>query len=203
LRQGLDSLARFLKDEGLPALTGVIVNETTHAPSDGYFDLFGRPEDDFAWWITEVEKSKQFDWSSYLPLSSRPVPPATPSAVDLNAPPERFETIIYRVIRDTLLSRRIKEAHNYECQICGATIELSDGSRYIEAHHIKPLGNPHNGPDIETNIICLCPNHHVQLDYGAIALDKAAIRTTHQHYIGDEFLAYHNATIFKAASNQR
>jgi putative restriction endonuclease len=37
--------------------------------------------------------------------------------------------------------------------------------------HIRPLGAPHNGPDVKENIIiCLCPNHHVLFDSGAITL---------------------------------
>jgi hypothetical protein len=201
-RQGLDTLAVFLKEERLPALTGIIVNEGSLVPSRGYFELFGKTED-FDWWSSEVEKSKRFDWNDYIPLSSQPVPPTTPTALDFADPPGRSETTIYRVLRDTVLSRRLKKAHNYECQICGLSIMLGDGSLYIEAHHIKPLGKPHNGPDIEGNIICLCPNHHVQLDYGAIALDKALIRTIPRHAIGDEFLSYHNANIFKPASDER
>jgi hypothetical protein len=37
-RQPMDSLAGILKEEWLPALTVVIVNETTPVPGDGYFD---------------------------------------------------------------------------------------------------------------------------------------------------------------------
>ena len=33
--------------------------------------------------------------------------------------------------------------------------------------HIKDLGRPHNGPDTEENVLCLCPNHHALFDrYG-------------------------------------
>jgi len=37
---------------------------------------------------------------------------------------------------------------------------------YAEAAHIRPLGDPHNGPDTPDNILCLCPNHHVLFDHG-------------------------------------
>jgi len=66
-------------------------------------------------------------------------------------------------------SRRVKEIYDYTCQVCGTRLETPAGP-YAEGAHIKPLGTPHNGPDIEANILCLCPNHHVLFDDGAIAL---------------------------------
>ncbi|WP_136657105.1 HNH endonuclease [Nitratireductor sp. XY-223] len=122
---------------------------------------------------------------------------ATPSAVDLttsdnNLETERVETSVYRILRDTPLARKLKLVHQNKCQICGETIRLSDGREYSEAHHIMPLGNPHNGPDISTNIIILCPNHHVILDYGAMTLDPKKIVSTLGHRIGEPYIQYHN-----------
>ncbi len=34
--------------------------------------------------------------------------------------------------------------------------------------HIRPLRRPHDGPDDESNILCLCPNHHVEIDKGGL-----------------------------------
>jgi hypothetical protein len=123
----------------------------------------------------------------------------TPQAKDFNAPSEtsRIATTIYRVLRDTQLARRVKMLHNYECQICGETIKLSSGEKYAEAHHIKPLGTPHNGPDIAENIICVCPNHHVKLDYGVMKLELSEIKVTSQHSIGTEYIDYHNQSVFE------
>ncbi|WP_107440879.1 HNH endonuclease [Streptomyces fodineus] len=36
---------------------------------------------------------------------------------------------------------------------------------------MRPLGKPHKGPDVEPNVLCLCPNCHVRLDIGAIVID--------------------------------
>lgn len=116
---------------------------------------------------------------------------------DLGEPePSRIKTTTYRILRDTLLAQKIKALHDYECQICGLTLELKDGQRYAEAHHIKPLGSPHNGPDIAENIICVCPNHHAQLDYAAIKLNSSTLRVLEEHPLGDEFIGYHNEIIF-------
>ena len=38
-----------------------------------------------------------------------------------------------------------------------------------------PLGKPHQGPDVEENCLCLCPNHHVQFDSGAISINPDSL----------------------------
>jgi|CXWL01.1.fsa_nt_gi predicted restriction endonuclease len=122
----------------------------------------------------------------------------TPVASDIGeiGPATRIETATYRILRDTAIARRVKVLHNYCCQICGDRIQLSDDKYYTEAHHIKPLGKPHNGPDIQENIICVCPNHHVQLDYGAIAINLTNIAKIVEHNLGEEYINYHNTIIF-------
>lgn len=123
--------------------------------------------------------------------------PVTPKACDVaDVKPERAATTTYRILRDTVLARRVKALHNCECQICGQTITLADGSRYAEAHHVMPLGTPHDGLDIIGNIVCLCPNHHAACDYGAIKLSLSALRTVEGHEIQSKFIQYHNQKIY-------
>ncbi len=116
----------------------------------------------------------------------------TPVASDIGEPEPtlREECNTYRILRDTNLARQVKAVQEYKCQICGVTLLLGDRTPYAEAHHIKPLGSPHNGPDIRTNIICVCPNHHVLLDYGAIRLEP-----TKFPQIAKEYIDYHNSLI--------
>ena len=122
-----------------------------------------------------------------------PPPPSTPAASDLqDGPADRVKSTTYRILRDTDLARRVKAMHNGCCQICGATIKLRDGTNYAEAHHIQPLGQPHNGPDMISNIICVCPNHHAELDYQVIPLDLAALKKVQGHSIAPRFVDYHN-----------
>jgi hypothetical protein len=121
--------------------------------------------------------------------------PQTPIAVDITEPPARQEQIVYRILRDTALARRVKALHKNECQICGHTIVLSNGSRYSEAHHIHPLGTPHNGLDVMGNIICVCPNHHAELDYGARLLSRGELRAASGHSINDDYIRHHNQVI--------
>ncbi|MFA6473001.1 MAG: HNH endonuclease [Candidatus Latescibacterota bacterium] len=139
-----------------------------------------------------------FRLSSSHPASaqrSQPVPEKlTPRAIDFedSSQPERVRQEVYRILRDTALARTIKKSHKYQCQICGQTLKLSDGTPYAEAHHIVPLGKSHNGPDVSSNILCVCPNDHVLLDYGAIKLDEIRLEG-----IGKEFIDYHNENIYR------
>lgn len=117
----------------------------------------------------------------------------TPRASDIGdlSQPERVRQETYRILRDTALARIVKESHQYLCQICGQVLRLGGGALYAEAHHIIPLGTPHNGPDVRSNILCVCPNDHVLLDYGAIKLDENRLDE-----IGKEFISYHNENIY-------
>ncbi|MFA5903597.1 MAG: winged helix-turn-helix domain-containing protein [Desulfobacula sp.] len=140
--------------------------------------------------ITSAEKiSSKFEFLNPSPLK-------TSIAIDIE-PPERIETTIYRILRDTPLARQLKELHSNICQICGVTIKISDSKNYSEAHHIKPLGGGHKGIDTKENIIVLCPSHHVQCDYGAIDLSLKKIHSIPGHRISLEFIEYHNTKIFK------
>ncbi|MDF3127213.1 HNH endonuclease [Rheinheimera sp. 1928-s] len=126
----------------------------------------------------------------------------TPEASDIedggNETPRRETQETYRILRDTRLARQIKLLHKNKCQICGKSIALSSGESYSEAHHIKPLGKTHNGPDVAGNIIVLCPNHHVMLDYGVINLEIKKVTTHENHKIQSEYIEYHNSNIWQS-----
>lgn len=126
--------------------------------------------------------------------------------VDEAEPPPAIATVVYRKIRDTLLSASLKQKYEHYCQICEERISLGNKNFYSEGHHLKPLGNPHNGPDIVTNLIVLCPNHHVEFDHVAIAVNPETLLIEHMdednefvgfplrlqlHVIGQNFLTYH------------
>lgn len=77
----------------------------------------------------------------------------------------------FRLVRDSKIVIELKELYNYKCQICGLQIKINANSYYIEVHHLKPLGFPHNGPDEKSNLIVLCPNHHICFDYATMAIN--------------------------------
>ena len=104
--------------------------------------------------------------ANYIEIIEQSEPEFSPEK-DEYPPPDKVTTTITRVIRDTVLSNRVKEERNYQCQVCGIRLIIK-GKGYAETHHVKPLG--HGGPDVKTNMLVLCPNHHVLFDYGEIAI---------------------------------
>lgn len=89
-------------------------------------------------------------------------------------PAGRAEAVIQRLIRSTREANTAKRLNDYRCQVCGLRLETPTGP-YAEAAHIRALGRPHDGPDVLSNILCLCPNHHVLFDTGAIVVDEDGI----------------------------
>ena len=79
------------------------------------------------------------------------------------------KSTIVRRVRDTQLSRQVKELYDHCCQVCGLRIE-TPGGPYSEGAHIKPIGTPHLGDDRPENLLCLCPNHHVMFDRGGFGI---------------------------------
>ena len=137
-----------------------------------------------------------------LPIEKEPL--LTPMAIDLGEPSltQRHAVQTYRILRDTALARWLKHMYEYECQLCGMTIELINGGRYAEVHHIQPLGAPHNGPDILENMLVLCPNHHAMCDLGAIRLSIKELRVSKNHPISLQRLEYHNVKILEETAQQ-
>lgn len=117
-------------------------------------------------------------------------------ASDVAEPSLQYSTqTVLRIIRDSSLAHDLKRLYQYRCQICEQSIKLNKNEFYAEGHHIKPLGNPHHGPDISGNIIVLCPNHHAELDFGARELYKNSFRVL-KHAVSQQYLDYHNQEIY-------
>jgi putative restriction endonuclease len=109
-----------------------------------------------------------------------------------------------RQVRDTAMANVVKALHNHTCQVCGQCLVLPGGAAYAEGAHIRPLGTPHNGPDVKENVLCLCPNDHVRFDHGAIYLtnklvvidgnagvEVAPLRPAKGHQIDIQHVAFH------------
>ncbi|GAA4103379.1 MULTISPECIES: YDG/SRA domain-containing protein [unclassified Streptomyces] len=120
--------------------------------------------------------------------------------------PPRATATVERIIRDTAVVRRVKSWYNYTCQICQLALRVNgSGSQYAEGAHIQSLG-ANDGPDVDGNVLCLCPNCHVRLDRGALYLsddfeviDRYAegigpriyLRTVGEHRIQRRFIRAH------------
>ena len=75
--------------------------------------------------------------------------------------------------RDRKKAAALKRHYNNTCQFCGLQLDVGETHYYSEAAHIKGLGEPHNGPDKVSNMLVLCPNHHLQFDRGVLRLERA------------------------------
>lgn len=120
--------------------------------------------------------------------------------------PERRAGLVSRLVRDTAVTRHVKRLHAYRCQVCGQAVETPAGP-YAEAAHVRPLGRPHDGPDVPENVLCLCPNHHVAFDRWAFALtdmldligsEASRLRTVRGHAVARVHVAYHRG-LYEAA----
>lgn len=114
--------------------------------------------------------------------------------------PIRAPASYERIIRDTKIAVEVKLMYRNMCQFCGIRLSVSPDSYYAEGAHIKPLGKPYDGPDAKSNLLCLCPNHHVQFDRYRISIDpdsldlvgmSGKLRVAPDHHIEKDYLWYH------------
>ncbi|MFK4222936.1 HNH endonuclease [Streptomyces sp. NPDC019890] len=102
----------------------------------------------------------------------------------------------------------MKRWYQHTCQICRLPLVVgAGGASYAEGAHIQALGKPTNGPDVDGNVLCLCPNCHVRLDRGAIyftddleivdryaegpTLPVVRLATVEEHRIQQRFIRAH------------
>ncbi|MBC8488082.1 MAG: HNH endonuclease [Bacteroidetes bacterium] len=81
--------------------------------------------------------------------------------------PEKVESVVSETIRrDSSMIKSLKEFHQYKCQFPGCNVKIpkKSGGFYIEVAHIKPVKN--GGQSVIGNLLVLCPNHHMMIDYG-------------------------------------
>lgn len=81
---------------------------------------------------------------------------------------------LYKVIReqntrDPKFRRKVLDAYNRQCAICGYDISIA-GNPSVEAAHI--LWHAYKGPNKVHNGISLCPTHHNAFDRGGITIQN-------------------------------
>ena len=195
---------RYVADLNLPVDSGIRIDDVTShrkkklAGSIGQNSHIGlRPEE------SESAERALREQAKLLQIREFELAPS-----DIAAPPDRIEARVLRIIRDTVAAKSLKAIYDYKCQVCGLRIEPAPRKYYVEAHHVRPLGGDHHGPDTHGNMLVLCPNHHAMFDFGIprfIDADHIMIReTTHdmtcKHTLTDDVIAYHNEHIHRAAA---
>lgn len=86
-----------------------------------------------------------------------------------NEQPSRTDYSGSFIIRDDRVRQIVVKRANGRCEHCGELgFRKTDGSYYVEAHHIISLSK--QGPDTLDNVIALCPNHHREAHFGEFRL---------------------------------
>jgi hypothetical protein len=79
--------------------------------------------------------------------------------------PSRVNTSGVTYARDPKIREAVKRRAAGKCEFCGELgFKCSDGTRYLECHHIIALAN--EGADRMTNVIGLCPKDHREAHFG-------------------------------------
>lgn len=110
-------------------------------------------------------------WGGVVPMPALNTKDAAPPPKGATQPGRRRMGEVLLVVRDSQVTKWVKEHYGYACQACGITVRGRDFP-YAEGAHVRPLGRPHLGPDTTENVLCLCPNHHRMLDYGGILIEE-------------------------------
>lgn len=181
--------------QGLPVrVIRSVRHESPHSPNAGYrYDGLWRVED---YWRSPGLQGFLVCQYRLVPLED--LASSAQSSSSEATPAPRTLSTISRLIRDTEVSRLVKRLHGFRCQVCGIRLEC-EGGPYAEAAHIRPLGAPHHGPDVPSNVLCLCPNCHVMFDRGAILISddfnligtESALRCLPSHSIDATQIEYH------------
>ncbi len=93
---------------------------------------------------------------------------------------------INRLVRDTKISKSLKNLYNNKCQLCGYQLRSIEGNFMSEAHHIRPYNRTHKGDDTYRNLIVLCPNCHTQFDQMFYAINPVTLKV-HCIFEDDQF----------------
>jgi hypothetical protein len=85
---------------------------------------------------------------------------------------------VSRSIERGSVGQKLKRASGFKCQLCEALglnpigFMKANDEPYVEAHHATPVSELEVGSLSASNIMILCANHHRQLHYGTVELER-------------------------------
>ena len=83
-----------------------------------------------------------------------------------------IEQVIRRPFREAAFSRQVKAAYANKCAFTGLDMRNGGGRTEVDAAHIKPVGDGHNGPDSIRNGLALSKTVHWMFDRGLLSIDS-------------------------------
>jgi putative restriction endonuclease len=133
------------------------------------------------------------------------------------------ERLVHKAFREAAFSRQVKSAYAHRCAFTGLDMRNGGGRSEVDAAHIKPVGDGHNGPDSIRNGLALSKTVHWMFDRGLISVDgnykilvagslvpdplralfhrsgEILVPQREQEKPHPAFLRYHRNTIFKGS----
>jgi hypothetical protein len=95
----------------------------------------------------------------------------------LGRKPEVRERVSKSIERGSI-GQKLKRANGFKCQLCDVLglnpvgfLKAND-EPYVEAHHVTPVSALEVGSLEASNIMILCANHHREMHYGRIELER-------------------------------
>jgi putative restriction endonuclease len=80
------------------------------------------------------------------------------------------EQLVSRPFRDAAFTKNVRVMYNFTCAMTGLKLINGSGRYEVEAAHIRPVGDDHNGPDSVRNGIALSRSIHWMFDRGILSL---------------------------------
>jgi putative restriction endonuclease len=208
---GNAALRTSMREDSLVRVIRGAHKGSDHAPASGYRyeGLYQVDSADHVrsgdFWICQFRMKKAMSEPDVI---ATPLLPAVLSGVPAHdtpptgtLTPSRRTAIVQRTVRITGIAKKVKRLHEDTCQMCGQQLVIGDRT-YSEGAHIQALGGPHDGPDMMDNVLCLCPNCHVQFDLGAVIIQEdfkilrngvvaGELRRHPDHEINLDYVAHH------------
>jgi len=175
-RHAMGGLAEWLSINGLPAITGVIINKLSDPnrpgmPSKSYFSFHGREDMDFAWLQQQLKLAGELNWE--LELSDRGLVVgddfSLPDEVDDSLTEGAKKTITVNAYeRNSEARDRCIKLYGLDCAVCSFNFESFYGLRgkdFIHVHHLTPLSEIGESYRVnpEHDLRPVCPNCHAML----------------------------------------
>ena len=81
-----------------------------------------------------------------------------------------IEQLVSRPFREAAFTKNVRAIYDFTCAMTGLRLINGGGRPEVEAAHIRPVGNDHNGPDSVRNGIALSRSIHWMFDRGLLSL---------------------------------
>ena len=141
-RSGMDTLGNWAKDMGLPAITGLIVEQDSHEPGEGYFNLYPGTDDPYGWWTNQIflARTPVDQWAPYL-HSSAPQPSSSAVVSSAGADVADAPSTLYPIPPAPNVLNSVYDS------LVAAGVNVDDWATNADG---LPIDNPKNNPSRNT-----------------------------------------------------